>query len=60
MPKSRKIILKGKQRADADAQIMARVIIMLARHWVEQQESPNEDMQTGTARLKDNPEMASE
>lgn len=63
MPKSRKIILKGEQRADTDAQVIARVIIMLARQWVEQQESPyngSEDDPTGTARTTGRPGVASE
>ena len=66
MPKSRKIILKGEQRADADAHVIARVIIMLARQWVERQESQEspidgrEDIATGTARITDKPEAASE
>ena len=58
MPQQRKITIKGKQREDVDAQAMARVIILLARSWLEQQESPHDGREhpiTGTAQIVERP-----
>jgi len=54
----KRIIIKGEQQAELDAAAMARVVLLLARHWLEQQESPQDGREaphTGTAQVVKQP-----
>jgi len=48
MPQDKKIVISGNQEEDLDAAAMARVVIALARAWLEQHETPKTEQDGDT------------
>lgn len=57
MGKYDKLVIRGEQRSEADIEAVARVIILLARQWVqEQQAAPEKLTQSGKREETESPE----